>query len=126
MKSGGCLCGAVTYQLSGPLRPSVACHCNQCRKTSGHYVSATQMPGEALVITRDDGLTWFQSSEKARRGFCNKCGSSLFWCHEDDGGAVSVMSGTIDGATGMITAKHIFVADKGDYYDIPAGVEKRM
>lgn len=126
MKSGSCLCGAVTYELTGALRPSVACHCGQCRKTSGHYVSATQVAGDALTITKDDGLTWFQSSEKAQRGFCNRCGSSLFWRHEDDGGAVSVMSGTIDGKTGIRTGKHIFVADKGDYYDIPDGVEQRI
>ncbi len=46
--TGSCLCGAVTYEVRGDLRPSVACHCSQCRKTSGHYWSATQV---------DDGET---------------------------------------------------------------------
>lgn len=123
-QTGRCLCGSVAYQLRGALRPSVACHCVQCRKTSGHYVSATQVADEALTITRDDGLRWFRSSEKAERGFCQHCGSSLFWRHDDDGGAVSVMSGTIDGETGIVTGKHIFTASKGDYYDIPAGPEQ--
>ncbi|MGH1576867.1 GFA family protein [Planktotalea sp.] len=118
MKTGGCLCGGVSYELHGELRPSVACHCDQCRKTSGHYVSATQVGGDQLVLTRDETLSWFQSSPEAKRGFCNRCGSSLFWQHVDDGGATSVMSGTIDGATGITTGKHIFTAFKGDYYDI--------
>ncbi len=118
MKQGSCLCGGVTFELSGELRPSVACHCVQCRKTSGHYVSATQVGPDQLNITEDSTLKWFQSTPEAQRGFCNTCGSSLFWKHDVDKGAVSVMSGTIDGATGIKTAKHIFTAFKGDYYDI--------
>ncbi len=118
MKTGSCLCGEVRYTLSGDLRPSVACHCLQCRKTSGHYVSATQVQPEQLELISEATLTWFQSSPEAQRGFCNACGSSLFWKHDADKGAVSVMSGTIDGATGIETAKHIFTAFKGDYYEI--------
>jgi hypothetical protein len=118
MKTGSCLCSGVTYELHGDLRPSVACHCDQCRKTSGHYVSATQVGLEGLKITNEETLAWYQSSPEAARGFCNRCGSSLFWKHQGDDGAVSVMSGTIDGATGITTGKHIFTAFKGDYYDI--------
>lgn len=122
---GSCLCGGVTYTLTGLLRDSVACHCVQCRKTSGHYVSATQVGPDQLVITSDETLTYYASSPGARRGFCNRCGASLFWQHDDDNGAVSVMSGTLDGPTGMVTAKHIFTAYKGDYYDIADNVPQR-
>jgi hypothetical protein len=125
MLSGSCLCGGVTYRVSGKLRTSVACHCTQCRKTSGHYVSATQAAPGMLEITAQETLAWYQSSEKAARGFCNRCGSSLFWQHEDDGGAVSIMSGTLDGVTGLTTEKHIYVADKGDYYEITDGLPQR-
>lgn len=124
MKTGGCLCGGVKYELTGALRPSVACHCSQCRKTSGHYVSATQVEPDQLRFIDQDTLTWFASSPDAKRGFCNRCGSSLFWKHNNDAGRVSVMSGTLDRATGLKTEKHIFVADKGDYYDIEGGVEQ--
>ena len=118
MKTGSCLCKGVSYTLTGPLRPSVACHCNQCRKTSGHHVSATQVDPDQIAFTADKTLAWYQSSPKAERGFCNRCGSSLFWRHDDDDGRVSVMSGTIDGATGLTSDKHIFIATKGDYYTI--------
>ncbi|WP_370400061.1 GFA family protein [Sulfitobacter sp. JB4-11] len=118
MHTGSCLCGGVTYTLTGPLRDSVACHCLQCRKTSGHHVSATQVGPDQLTLTKDDTLRWYQSSPQAQRGFCATCGSSLFWRHADDNGATSIMSGTLDGATGITTEKHIFVADKGDYYEI--------
>ncbi|PLS20046.1 GFA family protein [Neptunicoccus cionae] len=124
MKTGSCLCGAVTFEVSGDLRPSVACHCTQCRKTSGHYWSATQVPSDRLTLTRSDGLQWYQSSPTARRGFCSVCGSSLFW--EMDGeGATSIGTGTLDGDTGLHTEKHIFVADKGDYYEIADGLPQK-
>jgi len=122
MKTGSCLCGGVSFELRGELRPSVACHCVQCRKTSGHHVSATQVDPDQLIVIADATLAWFQSSEQAARGFCNRCGSSLFWRHDADNGRVSVMSGTLDGPTGLTTDKHIYVANKGDYYDIADNV----
>jgi hypothetical protein len=121
---GSCECGAVTYELDGPLRPSVACHCTQCRKTSGHYWSATQVPNDQFRITKDDGLKWFRSSDVARRGFCTGCGSSLFWQHDGED-ATSIGTGTLDGATGIETAKHIYVADKGDYYELADDLPQR-
>jgi hypothetical protein len=117
MKTGSCLCGGVTYELTGPLRDIIACHCTQCRKTSGHYWAATRVANDGLNITRSDTLAWFLSSPAARRGFCTTCGSSLFW-QTDGQDTTSIGAGTIDGATGLPTSKHIFVADKGDYYDI--------
>ncbi len=118
MQTGSCLCGGVTYSYIKAVRGSVACHCVQCRKTSGHYVSAIRVLKDELTITNDESLQWFQSSPEAKRGFCNRCGSSLFWADATQPDRISVMSGTIDGATGVTTEKHIFVADKGDYYDI--------
>ncbi len=112
--TGGCLCGAVTYRVDGPLRPVVACHCVQCRKTSGHHVAATSARRGDIGITGQ--VTWYRSSGHARRGFCGVCGSNLF---RDGGGAnMSIFAGTLDGKTGLTLAGHIFVADKGDYYDI--------
>jgi hypothetical protein len=117
MKTGSCECGAVAFEVHGKMRPPIACHCTQCRKTSGHFWSATQVPTENLKLIKESGLTWFRSSDWARRGFCNECGASLFW--EMDGeGTTSIGMGTLDGDTGLKTEKHICVATKGDYYDI--------
>ena len=41
MKTGSCLCGAVRFEVHGPLRPVLACHCIQCRRQTGNYMSAT-------------------------------------------------------------------------------------
>lgn len=111
---GSCLCGQVTFIVTGPMRPVVACHCAQCRKTSGHYVAATSAPREAVSIHGE--VTWYQSSPDARRGFCGTCGSSLFW--DGPGENISIHAGTLDGETGLSVKGHIFCADKGDYYEI--------
>ncbi|MFT6450748.1 MAG: hypothetical protein ACJA06_000228 [Halocynthiibacter sp.] len=121
MANGGCLCGAITYEVSGDLRPVKACHCAQCRKTSGHYWAATQAPIDALDIRDPEGkLTWFQSSDWAQRGFCAACGSSLFWEMKSEG-EISIAAGSLDGQTRLSIASHIFVTDKGDYYEIEPG-----
>lgn len=120
MITGGCLCGAIRFTVAGALRPVIACHCTQCRKTSGHHVAATSAPRDTVEITGE--LSWFRSSASARRGFCGTCGSNLFW--DGPGTHLSIFTGTIDRATGLSIAGHIFCADKGDYYDIPEDVRQ--
>ncbi|MEM9971275.1 MAG: GFA family protein [Pseudomonadota bacterium] len=116
--TGGCLCEAVRYTVTGPLRPVIACHCKQCRKTSGHHVAATSAPRGAIAVTGE--ITWYASSETAKRGFCAICGSNLLW---DGGGSnISIFAGTLDGDTGLTTQGHIFCDDKGDYYEIDDGL----
>lgn len=117
---GSCLCGSVRFEVHGPLRDSVACHCSQCRKTSGHYWSATQCRREDLHWVQDEGLTWYRSSSGARRGFCRHCGSSLFW-QVDGAEHLSIGTGTLDTPTGLRTLGHIHVKDKSDYVDIAPG-----
>ncbi len=121
MTRGECLCGAVAFELEGELRPIYACHCTQCRKTSGHFWAATSVPDDAMTMTRQDGLQWYQSSATTRRGFCNQCGASLFWVPEGEGRTV-VAAGSLDGETGLEIKAHVFVRDKGDYYRICDGL----
>lgn len=120
-RAGGCLCGGVRYELRGPLRPVVFCHCSQCRKTSGHYVAATACPPDRLHVLADATLHWYASSENAERGFCGKCGSNLFW-RPVDRGRVAVTAGTLDTPTGLEASAHIHVADASDYHVIADGL----
>ena len=100
------------------MRPVVACHCRQCRKTSGHFVAATSAPRDQVAIEGE--VSWYRASKTARRGFCATCGSSLFW--DGPGRNLSLHAGTLDGDTGLRLAGHIFCADKGDYYEIADGL----
>ncbi len=118
---GHCLCGSVQYEVRGPLRPVVYCHCNMCRRSTGHFVAATACAREDLVLKSAASLQWFQSSAAARRGFCGQCGSNLFW--EAVGEArISIMAGTLDVPTGLSAKGHIFVSEAGDYYRITDGL----
>jgi hypothetical protein len=123
-KTGGCLCGAVRYEVRGPLRPVVDCHCTMCRRTSGHFAAFTATRPEALVLIESEGLRWYPSSTSARRGFCGRCGSSLFW-EPDSGDRVSIAAGTLDPPTGLETVVHVFVEDAGDYYEIGDDLPQR-
>lgn len=120
---GGCLCGAVRYEVHGPLREAIACHCRQCLTWSGNYVVATQARTADLRFTADNGLAWYASSEEASRGFCRRCGSNLFWRpHGRD--VTSIMAGTVVNPTGFRISHHIYADDKPDFYDITDGLPR--
>ncbi len=120
MKTGSCLCGAVTYQVNGPLRPVIACHCTQCRKQTGNYLATTSAKLADITIKGEDHVTWYRASDEAARGFCKTCGSFLFW-KADGRDEISITAGTIDGKTGLELEGHIYCADAGDYYEIAGG-----
>jgi len=120
-KTGSCLCGKVRYEVDGPLSPILYCHCEQCRKTSGHFVAAAACANEHLIMLEEQGLKWFQSSPQAQRGFCSNCGASVFW-RPEHGKRISIMAGTIDAPTELTCQEHIFVADAADYYSIDDGL----
>jgi len=115
--SGGCLCGGVRYQVTGGLRDVSACHCTQCRKTTGHFGAFSACLDDDLSMEMEDTLAWYHSSPGARRGFCSRCGSTLFWKNESLN-YTAIAAGSLDQPTGVRLVKHIFVADKGDYYEI--------
>jgi hypothetical protein len=73
--TGGCLCGAVRYRLTGPLSDVVVCHCTQCRRQTGHVSADTSVALERLQLERDTTLSWYRSSDRVERGFCRVCGS---------------------------------------------------
>ena len=68
---GGCLCRAVRYEVHGPLRDIIACHCMQCRRTSGHFVAATATRPENLVITEDGGYVGIDHQNYISAGSVN-------------------------------------------------------
>ena len=121
MPGGSCLCGAVRFAVEGDLPGPDACHCSMCRRQSGHYWASTDLPRSAVTIEGEANVTWYRSSDKVRRGFCSICGSVLFFdpLHRD---WIAIAMGAFDRPTGTRLAKHIFTADKGDYYEIADGL----
>jgi hypothetical protein len=115
------LCGAVRFEVSGELKPPDACHCVNCRKTSGHFWASTDVPRAALTVDGWEQVRWYASSAKVRRGFCGTCGSALFFDppHLD---WIGVAMGAFDDPTDTALQMHIFVSQQGDYYTIADGL----
>ncbi|HUZ84861.1 MAG TPA: GFA family protein [Gaiellales bacterium] len=119
--TGRCLCGAVSYRVSGPLRDVLICHCGECRRWHGHVCAATAAAREHVAISGGEALRFVDSPagrSHARRGFCQECGSSLFW-DAPESATISIAAGTLDPPTGLRLLGHIHTASAGDYYDLP-------
>lgn len=121
--SGSCLCGKITFEVTAPPKGPSICHCGQCRKLSGHVWASAYVDQADLKISGP--VKWFASSLEAKRGFCPECGSFLFWKANAEN-HTSFALGALDGSTGLHLEKHIFVADKGDYYEISDGLEQNQ
>ena len=119
---GSCICGSVTFEAKGKMREVIGCHCVQCRKFSGHFTAATSTRPENISIENEQDLVWYEAEAGAVRGFCQKCGSSLFW-KPDTGDRISIYVGCLDGESGLQMASHIFAIEKGDYYDLNDGLD---
>jgi hypothetical protein len=124
MHKGACLCGAVSFEVAGSLPPPSACHCTQCRKHSGHFEAGTDVPRAAVTIRGDKHVAWYRT-ENVRRGFCPTCGSSLFF-DADGMDWIGIAMGAFDTPTHTKLKMHIFVANKGDYYDIADGLPQHQ
>ena len=124
MHQGSCLCGAVTFEVDGELPPPDACHCTECRKFSGHFLVSADVPRHAVTVHGAENVTWYRSSEKVRRGFCATCGASLFFdpIDREKHNWTAIAMGTFDTPTETHIKIHIFVAEKGDYYEINDGL----
>ena len=119
--TGRCNCGAVTFVAAGPFRNAIACHCKSCRRQSSHFLAATQIAASGLDLGDSVELTWFEATPQARRGFCRRCGVHLFW-REFGSDRVSILMGCLDEPTGIRLERHIFIAEKGDHYEIVDGL----
>jgi len=121
IRHGRCLCGNVHYTIRGDAGGVSFCHCSVCRRQTGHHYASINVKREQIEIRGEEAVTWYQSSESSYRGFCGRCGSVLFW-RSDVWPGIAVMAGSLDTPTGLKGQAHIFVADKGDYYEIEDGL----
>ena len=96
--NGSCLCGEIAFRADLPSKWCAHCHCSLCRKAHGAgYVTwvgfeATQVS----IIKQDQKLVWYESSPGAQRGFCQQCGSTLFFRSERWAGELHIVLANID------------------------------
>ncbi len=121
--AGGCLCGGVRYRIGGRRRNIINCHCQNCRRTHGHFAAYTSVKQSDLTITDQQTLQWYHDeSPDTYRGFCNRCGASLFWDARDGRNKMAVAAGTLDDSYELKTIGHIYLSEAGKYYEINDGL----
>ena len=127
-RTGGCLCGAVRFELAEAPTEYGACHCGMCRKFSGGIELGVMVPGEGVTWLEDAALRTYPSSDWAERGFCGTCGSSLFWRLTADvpmKGLLSLSAGALDTLDGMTFASEVYIDHKPASHAF-AGERKRL
>lgn len=93
--TGGCLCGAIRYEAKLAQSENWYCHCRMCQKATGTVVSTSAIIPKSNLRMLKGSAKFFQSSANIERGFCENCGSPMFFrpVNED---WISVLSGTLD------------------------------
>ena len=114
--TGGCLCGAIRYEVHGRLPPVGMCRCSRCRRASGSRSNAiVNVRAERFVwLSGEDNMGEFRTPSGWGAFFCKTCGCPT--PHRLSGGErVLVPAGTLDDDPGPRVAGHIFVGSKASW-----------
>lgn len=107
---GACLCGAVRFEVDWPSKWVAHCHCTLCRRAHGAaYVTWFGMEtAQARIVDDDAQLHWLASSPGAERGFCSRCGSTLFFRSERWPGELHIALANLDGEADRAPMAHVY------------------
>ncbi len=120
MYKGGCLCGAVRFEISDGIRDIVYCHCSQCRKAQGSAFATNGIVDAAhfTILQGEPELTGFESSPGQTKYFCRHCGSPILSRSVSKPDQVRVRLGTIESDIAERPSAHIFATSKANWEDI--------
>ena len=111
---GSCLCGAVKMSTTSINHHLAACHCNMCRNWGGAAFLGVEC-NAGVDFEGEENISVYQSSEWAERGFCNQCGSHLFYRLKANN-HYFVPVGIFDNDEGLVFDLQVFIEEKPEYY----------
>lgn len=118
MITGSCLCGEVTYEISGQVGDIVHCHCQTCRKAHGAaFSSVAAVDDDNFTLFNKVPLGCFESSEGKSRFFCSGCGTHLYAKREGTQHII-LRLGSLDDDPQSQEKEHIWVSQKASWYEI--------
>ena len=119
--TGGCLCGAVRYEISEPLVSAGYCHCTRCQRRTGSAaaVSARVVPGSLRIVSGEELLGSYDPPDGFSKVFCSACGGALWAQHPTERDVVAVRLGTFDGEPGIRPSYRQFVSYAAPWEPIP-------
>jgi hypothetical protein len=126
LATGQCLCGAVTFRISGAFESFFLCHCARCRKDSGSAHSANLFSSTATIawLSGEENIKTFQlPGSRHVKCFCANCGSALPFSQADDRVLV-VPAGSLDGPIGIRPTAHICVSSRANWDDDLAALKR--
>jgi len=120
MYQGGCLCGAVRFEIAGGIRDIVYCHCSQCRKAQGSAFATNGIveAKDFRILSGEDALSGYESTPGQTKYFCRICGSPILSKAKSRPSQVRVRLGTIDSDIDERPMAHIFVTSKANWEEI--------
>jgi len=120
MLKGRCLCESVRLEIDAALGPAIACHCSQCRRSTGSAFNPNaSVPADSFKIVAGKELVReFSQSPGTFRAFCSRCGSPLYARSETYPTIIRVRLGTLDDTQGVRPIAHIFTGSKAEWFDI--------
>ncbi|MCL6241258.1 GFA family protein [Acinetobacter amyesii] len=118
--TGSCLCGAVCYEINGPIGEIMQCHCSRCRKANGtaYATNAPIAKADFKIVSGEQVLKKFQSSPTTQRCFCSECGSPIISIKAETPDYYRLRIGTLDTPLTQKPTCHIFVASKAEWDSI--------
>ena len=125
MITGGCLCGAVRFEVTEPFVSAVYCHCTRCQRRTGTGASANgrTAPGSFRIVQGEDRLRSYQPPTGAEKVFCGDCGSALFsrspGRETGEPPSIGVRLGAVDGDPGIRPERRQYVAYAAAWEAIP-------
>ncbi len=124
--SGGCLCGAVRFEVTPPTKWCAHCHCSLCRRAHGAaFVTWFGVERPQFAVTSGDGqIAWYQSSATARRGFCARCGSTLFFEGERWPTEIHIALAHMDGPIDRAPTAHVFYDSHVSWFEPGDGLRR--
>jgi hypothetical protein len=122
MTTGRCLCGAVQFTVASVEIEHHACHCGMCRRWSGGPLLAAAASG--VTFQGKENLGRYSGSEWAERGFCKRCGSSLFY-RLKPADRYLMCVGSFDDAAPFTLTREIFVDHKPAGYAFAGDLQRK-
>ena len=124
-QQGGCLCGAIRYEVGEAPQSVYACHCRDCQRlTSSAFSMAIIVPERAFRLTRGDPRPLQRIAASGRvaiRLVCPECGSWV--CGTPRNGTVRVRAGTLDDTSWLRPTAHFWTRSRQGWITLPAGDE---
>ena len=126
MLTGKCVCEAVRFEIDAALGPAIACHCSQCRRSTGAAFNpnASVPTDKYRILAGQELVREFSAKPGAYRAFCSRCGSPLYGRSDAYPQIRRVRLGSLDDTGGAKPIAHIFTGSKADWYDIRDNAEQ--